>query len=98
MPFHQLVADDISAIRQSGEWAIPSEVALDVEAPGITPAGLAALRGSGLLTPDLANAARRRDRGDALSRVREPYGQNALMSRLRSECRIAAEAPPSEGG
>ena len=71
--FHQLVADArrlaaagyIPAIRRSGEWAIPSEAALDVEAPGITPAGIAKLRESGMLAPDVADAARRRSSGDA---------------------------------
>ena len=71
--FHQLVADArhlaaagyIPAIRRSGEWAVPSESALDVEAPGITPAGIAKLREAGLLAPDVADAARRRGRSDA---------------------------------
>jgi len=66
--FHQLVADArrltvagyIPAIRRSGEWAVPSELALDVEAPGVTPAGLAALREAGLLAPDLGDRVRKR--------------------------------------
>ena len=65
--FHQLVAEVrrlavagyIPAIRRSGEWAMPDEFTLDVEAPGITPAGMAALREAGL-APDMADRPRRR--------------------------------------
>lgn len=68
--FHQLVADArrlavagyIPAIRRSGEWAMPEQ--LDVEAPGITPAGIAKLRETGLLAPNLADRVRRADVGD----------------------------------
>lgn len=70
--FHQLVADArrlavagyIPAIRRSGEWAVPDEAALDVEAPGITPAGVAKLREAGLLASDSGDRARRRGDGD----------------------------------
>ena len=65
--FHQLVADArrlavaglIPALRRSGEWRIPEEGALDIEAPGITPAGIAALRNAGLLEADAVDRARR---------------------------------------
>lgn len=66
--FHQLVADVrqlavagyILAIRRSGEWAMSDQAALDITAPGITPAGLAALRQAGYEVPGLAD----RPRGD----------------------------------
>ena len=49
--FHQLVADArrpavaayVPALGRSGEWPSPTEFALDVEGPGLTPAGVAAL-------------------------------------------------------
>lgn len=61
--FHQLVADArrlavagyIPAVRRSGEWRLADQLALDVEAPGVTPAGLAALRQAGLSAADLAD-------------------------------------------
>ena len=69
--FHQLVCDVrrlavagyVSGVRRSGEWRRPDELALDVEAPGITPAGIAALRQAGYIAPGVADAGRGR-RGD----------------------------------
>lgn len=66
--FHQLVADArhlaaagyIPALRRSGEWSVTAELALDIQAPGITPAGIAKLREAGMLAPDISDAARRR--------------------------------------
>jgi hypothetical protein len=65
--FHQLVADArrlavagyIPAIRRSGEWRIPEEGVLDIEAPGVTAAGVAKLREAGLLSADLVDRVRR---------------------------------------
>ena len=61
--FHQLVADArqlavagyVSPLRRSSESGAPAALAIDVEAPGITPAGLAALRQAGYEIPGLAD-------------------------------------------